>query len=244
MPGNADKRIYDAIDRHFAGGLPMTKQTLLRKNAQKRVALCWQVFQMWKENPMMDVMSCLLYTFHRTAAEAYNDKKVFDYICQKHIDTSRQSAFLKSSRAKELIIERSMARGDDKLALDAIRDYDAIHHLKENVPEERNDVMVAALPLVVTGDVRHIDKERENVDKKQLAALYRKYDGKPDELMAKYEEKKSQLRKDLNIEEEATMVVDNDDGDDYDDDNDYGDNNDYDDNNDNDDGEDELKIEN
>lgn len=203
MAGNPDKRIFDAIDRHFAGGLPMTEQTLMTKNAQKRVALCWKLYQMWRQNPMMDIMSCLIYTFGRTLQQAYIDKRVFDYIRSKHEDNTRETAFHKSARTSELIIERALAKGDDKLANDALGRFNEIHHLKDEAPENRDGILVAALPLAVTTDVKHIDKERDNIEGKKLEQLYKKYGGSPDALMAKYAQKKEELARRLEEEEEG-----------------------------------------
>ncbi len=203
MAGNPDKRIFDAIDRHFAGGLPMTEQTLMTKNAQKRVALCWKLYQMWRQNPMMDIMSCLIYTFGRTLQQAYIDKRVFDYIRSKHEDNTRETAFHKSARTSELIIERALAKGDDHLAEKALGRFNEIHHLKDEAPENRDGILVAALPIAVTTDVKHIDKERDNIIGRQLELLYKKYDGKPDALMAKYAQKKEELARRLEEEEEG-----------------------------------------
>lgn len=204
MAGNPDKRIFDAIDRHFAGGLPMTQQTLMTKNAQRRVAICWKLFQMWKDNPMMDVMSCLLYTFGRTMAQAYSDMKVFKYIQEKHMDTTRQTAFRKSSRTAELIIERAMAKDDLKAALDGLAKFNDVNRLKEPAPAENPEVMVAALPLVLTTDVKEISKESENINEEAMKRLYRKYGGEPDRLMDIYYRKKQEIRENPNSISEST----------------------------------------
>lgn len=202
MENGLSKRIFEAIDRHFAGGLPMTRQTLMGKNAQERIAICWQVFQMWKSNPMMDVTSCLIHTFHRSMKQAYSDKKVLEYIIDKHHDTSRQNAFHKSVRTAEILIERSLANDDRETALKALGKYNDVHRLKEDVPEEKAGLMMASLPLAVTTDVKFIDSERENISEKQLESLYKKYDASPDLMMAKFAEKKEKLKSILTRREE------------------------------------------
>lgn len=173
--------IFRAIADHLETGVPIADHDLT-PDQMKRVHVCNMLYQYWLDHPFCKPRMYLSKVAKRTPSEIVNDLKVFEFIKQQMDDysISRDDAMHIALRYTEKMFRAADATGDTATMDRALKHWTKLNQLDKDAPPEDLAKNTAVLPAVLTTDVHHIDKNRDNASLERQYAILNKFGGKRD----------------------------------------------------------------
>lgn len=182
------------IYSHYINGIP-AKELVDSLNAQNRLNDLFSLYDMYSENPCMDVVQCLKCKFKHSTSQIAEDLVYFEYIRTNFTRMTKQRARDLVNWGAEKVMRDAAAVNDRKGIIDAAKVLATANQLDK--PEQDSiDKSIRPLEYVYTPYVEHIDSDRKTIDDKKLLQAMRKYDAHIDvqeeRILAKVEKMKSE----------------------------------------------------
>lgn len=193
------------IQSHFINGVPTTELTDKAKE-QKRLNDLFVLFDMYHENPCMDLQKALKYKFKHSPKEIQEDLGYFEMMRTRFTRTTRQHALdMVNWAARKNLMDAAAVNdrnGMDKAARLIIK----VNQLDR--PEaEVQDTQLKPLQIVYTPYIEVIDPDRHTIKDKQLKELMRKYNAHIDTREELIDEKLEQMKKAAEDMEETLVLI-------------------------------------
>ena len=182
------------IQSHFLNGVPATELTDM-KNAQKRLNDLFQVFDMYNENPLMDVPQALKWKFHHSPKQITEDMVYFEYIRSNFCRMTRQKAQDIVNWTAEKVIRDSAAVNDRKGMLDGAKVLGKYTQLDKPEPD-KEDKVIRPLEVVYTPYVEVLDPDRNTIEDKLLLSIMKEFNAHIDAQEKRIAEKLEELKGD------------------------------------------------
>lgn len=182
------------IQSHFLNGIPATELTEY-KNEQKRLNDLFLLFDMYNENPCMDVEQALKWKFHHSPKQITKDMVYFEFIRTNFTRTTRQKVKDITNWTFEKAIRDSWAVNDRKGAVDAAKSFAKYNQLDkpESEVEERQ---FKPLDRIFTPYVEVLDPDRQTIEDKKLLGIMDEFGAHIDDREKKIAEKLEELKGD------------------------------------------------
>lgn len=190
------------IHTHFLHGVPASELSDLA-NVQRRLNHLFVVFDMYHENPCIDVAAVFKYKFRHNQREIMEDMRYFHMMINTFTRTTRQMALdLVNWTAKKNI--RDSAAVNDRAGMDrAAALLIRANQLDKPAPEDA-ERSAPPLPTVFTPMVEHIDPDRQTMDDKKLIEIMGEFGAMRDAQELSIERK----LKELESEKESAKFLD------------------------------------
>lgn len=190
LPTDKVTKIRSYID----DGVPL--EDLFRGEGAKRdierVQVAEQVYELFCQDPMLDINRCLRRTFGRTHAQLELDKQVIELFVDSLDTVSRKMMVSRARKTAESLVRIGQQTGDPKWVDKGLARLIDIDRLDEEEVEQENVRNTAALPMLLVG-IDMVNPERESVDDTAFRQLIRKYNGKEDDFSKLMEVRKRRM---------------------------------------------------
>lgn len=180
------------IQSHFLNGIPATELTEY-KNEQKRLNDLFKLFDMYNENPCMDVASALRWKFHHSPKQITEDMVYFKFIQTNFCRMTRQKAQDIVNWTAEKVIRDAAAVNDRKGMLDGAKVLGKYMQLDKPEPE-KDDKVIRPLEVVYTPYVEILDPDRQTIEDKKLLGIMKEFDAHIDVQEERIAEKLEELK--------------------------------------------------
>lgn len=180
------------IDSHFLNGIPATELTTSER-ARKRLNDLFSLYDMYNENPCMDVAQCLKWKFKHSPTMIAEDMVYFEYIRSRYVRMTRQRAKDLVNWASEKVMRDAAAVNDRKGMLDAAKVLTRANQLDKPEPEVE-DKRILPQPMVYTPFVEVLDPDRQTIKDKKLLSIMREWNAHIDEHDEKIQQKVEAMR--------------------------------------------------
>ncbi len=186
------------IQSHFVNGIPAHELTEL-VHVRKRLNDLFSLYDMYNENPCMDVVQCLRWKFKHSPSMIAEDMVYFEYIRNNFQRMTRQKAKDLVNWASEKVMRDSAAVNDRKGMLDAAKVLTRANQLDKPEPEVE-DKQIRPQAFVYTPYVEVLDPDRKTIGDKTLLGIMRQWDAHIDEHDEKIEKALDKLKEKQEVE--------------------------------------------
>lgn len=190
-----NSHIIKAVQNHLDTGIPIDSYNLTPQEVQ-RIEAVFHLYKAWKQNPFVDKKSFLQYVHNRRTQDIPSDLYLFDFIkntLQEALTISRTDAEYIHDQYTRKLLQAGDSTGDASLWDKGLKHLEKSKKIGQDAPPEELAKNTAILPAVLTTDVKHIDKERENASLERQRAILKRFGGKRDTLADRIEELKQDL---------------------------------------------------
>lgn len=188
------KDLTPLIQSHFLNGIP-PKELTDSVSVQRRLADLFSLFEMYHENPCMDVTKALKFKFHHTPREIVEDLVYFEMMRSSFSRMTRQKAQDLVNWSAEKVMRDAAAVNDRKGMLDAAKVLVKANQLDKPAPDSDDAKNMRQLDIVFTPYVEVIDPDRKTIEDKKLLKIMKQYDAHIDTQEEKIEEKLQEIEK-------------------------------------------------
>lgn len=185
-------KYLDVLQKHIEGGIPLENMNMT-PDQKARTEAVLGTYKRMCANPMMDVDRFLANFYGRTPVEIRNDKKALDFVISLFGEGSKEISRFRIRKTAENVIRMGEASGDWKPMIEGAK---MLHKVEElDKPEQGDDLdkRTAILPIVITGDVSKIDRNRHTHSQEEIERIRRKYGGVKDRIMEMVETKEGEF---------------------------------------------------
>ena len=187
------KDLAPLIKSHFLNGIPPTELSDC-KSEQKRLADLFALYEMYHENPCIDVAKLLKFKFHHSPRQITEDLIYFDMMCSSFSRMNRQKAQDLVNWSAEKVMRDAAAVNDRKGMLDAAKVLVKANQLDKPAPDTDDAKNMRKFDVVFTPFVEVIDPDRKTIADKQLQKIMKQYDAHIDTQEEQIEEKLQKIQ--------------------------------------------------
>ena len=182
------------IQSHYLNGIPAVELTEY-KNEQKRLNDLFSLYDMYSENPCMDVVQALKWKFHHSPKQITEDMVYFEFIRTNFCRMTRQKALDMVNWSAEKVMRDAAAVNDRKGMLDAAKVLTRANQLEKPEPD-KEDKVIRPLEVVYTPYVEVLDPDRKTIEDKQLLSIMKEFNAHIDAQEERIAEKLEELKGD------------------------------------------------
>lgn len=187
------KDLTTLIQSHFLNGIPPTELSK-SKSEQKRLADLFALFEMYHENPCIDVPKLLKFKFHHSPSQITEDLIYFELMRSSFSRMNRQKAQDLVNWSAEKVMRDAAAVNDRKGMLDAAKVLVKANQLDKPAPDTDDAKNMRKFDVVFTPFVEVIDPDRKTIADKQLQKIMKQYDAHIDTQEEQIEEKLQKIQ--------------------------------------------------
>ena len=182
------------IVSHFTTGMSANEITE-SANLRKRLNDLFLLYDMYNENPCMDIVKCLRHKFKHRADQIAEDVVYFDYIRNNFQRMTRQKAKDLVNWSAEKVMRDSASVNDRRGMLDAAKVLTRANQLDKPEPEAV-EKQIRPQAWVLTTRVEVLDPDRQTIQDPILLGYMKKWGAHIDEHDAAINQKLQQMKED------------------------------------------------
>lgn len=203
--GSMGQKVLAALDKHLEYGVPLEEMDLTERQ-KKRLAFCFQVWNLMQSDPNMDLTLLLKTRFNRTPQQVINDRQIISHIVSKLNAGDRVLDEFRVRKNAERIIRMGESAGDWKAIEAGTKIIKEVAHVGQPEAAEdlnRNTAMLQPVLVAQAGDVIEGKKTytREELNRKR-----EQYGASKDAVMDMIEVKENEF---MSVDEVRRIVAAN-----------------------------------
>jgi hypothetical protein len=181
------------IQSHYLNGVP-TNELTDKVREQKRLNDLFSLFDMYHENPCMDIRAALKYRFRHNPAEIAEDMTYFEMMRTRFTRMTRQQALDMVNWAAQRNMMDAAAVNDRNGIDKAARLLIKANQLDKPAVETQ-ETQIKPMQVIYTPYIEVVDPDRHTIKDKQLKKIMQQYDADMDEREIMIDEKLEAMKR-------------------------------------------------